>query len=282
VPSSRRRPGPAATSFAPPELPAAAVRRVERQRESGTWSSDLTVCELAAIRSAGFSPAGQVIGSSVHHVAWRSTGVSLHGPTPVVELPDHSRALYSARRMALGRMREEARRLGADGVVAVRLVLRRFEQAPDALEITALGTAIRRWARPLASPFLSTVDGQGFAKLLRAGLVPRAVVLGLSTVHVHTDEPTELLMRGSSVEIPLFGAAVERARSLAMARLARDAENAHADGCVGSDVALDVWRTPCGLDRERDHLLQFTAVATAVARFAPPSRDVPDAVVILR
>lgn len=49
-------------------LPPAAAARVAEVRASGTWSSALSTGEFAAIRSVGFEPVGQVMGSAVYHV----------------------------------------------------------------------------------------------------------------------------------------------------------------------------------------------------------------------
>src|SRR2546423_12653215 len=39
-------------------------------RSSGTWGSSLSTSEFAAIRSAGFEPAGQVLGAAVYNVGY--------------------------------------------------------------------------------------------------------------------------------------------------------------------------------------------------------------------
>ena len=52
------------------QLPPAAQARLGQAREAGTWTSSLSVSEFAAIRSVGFSPVGQVMGSAVYNVGW--------------------------------------------------------------------------------------------------------------------------------------------------------------------------------------------------------------------
>ena len=57
-------------------LPLQAQWRINEQRqrsdagESGAFTSALSVEEFAAIRSVGFSPVGQVLGSAVYNVGW--------------------------------------------------------------------------------------------------------------------------------------------------------------------------------------------------------------------
>jgi uncharacterized protein YbjQ (UPF0145 family) len=266
-------------------LPESALRRVRRQRESGTWNSDLSVTELAAIHSVGFEPAGQVTGSAVYRIGFQ--GIPACGTAPplqsvVVELAAYGGALRDVRRLALDRMIHEAVELRAHGVVGVRLHVRRFEQAANAVEFTAIGTAVRRAGAPrLPKPFLSALDGHDLAKLLRAGMVPCGLAIGIAAVHVHTSETVEQAARWTDVVRADLSDATATVRTRAMARLAEDARAAGADGCVGSHVHLDVWPVACGLRRDRDHVLQFTAIATAVARFGTPAPQAPAPVVSL-
>jgi uncharacterized protein YbjQ (UPF0145 family) len=221
----------------PDGLPAPALRRVRRQGRSGTWNSDLSVPELAAIRSAGFTPAGQVMGCAVYCIPWPGIAAcATSGATrsTAIELGPYGRALDEARRLALRRMTWEAAELGGHGVVGVRLQVRPFDQAPDAVEFSAIGTAVRRdGAAPLAAPFLSALDGQGLAKLLRAGLVPCGMAMGVAAVHVHTSERAELQMSRGDAEVQDFSRAATGVRSLAMRRLTQAALAVHADGLPG-------------------------------------------------
>ena len=66
-------------------LPMRAQWRLAEQRqraergEPGSFTSDLTVEEFAAIRSVGFSPVGQVMGSAVYNVGWAYSGCGYYG-----------------------------------------------------------------------------------------------------------------------------------------------------------------------------------------------------------
>ena len=268
-----------------PGLPEPALRRVRRQRESGTWNSDLSVTELAAIHSVGFEPAGQVTGSAVYRIALQglpACGTAPPGHPMVTELAAYGRALHDVRRLALDRMTREAVELGSHGVTGVRLTVRKFAHAMNAVEFTAIGTAVRRHgADPLPAPFLSALDGSELAKLLRAGMVPCRMAIGLAAVHVHTTKLWEETSRRADVARTDLSVAAAGVRSLAMARLVAEARAAGADGCVGSRLHLDVWPVPCGLRSDHDHVLQFTAVATAVIRFDTPLRRSPELVVSL-
>jgi uncharacterized protein YbjQ (UPF0145 family) len=51
-------------------LPLEAQRRLAIQREDGAFTSTLSVGELHTIRSVGFTPVGQVLGSCVYHIGY--------------------------------------------------------------------------------------------------------------------------------------------------------------------------------------------------------------------
>src|SRR5437588_1737450 len=119
-------------------LPPVAAARVRAGRESGTWSSALSTAEFAAIRSVGFAPVGQVMGTTVVRIGFAGFGGCGYrqgmfgsgrattqtsaqnvwsGFAPLV------RAHYDARRQAIGRLLAECAVLGGDGVVGVRLTV---------------------------------------------------------------------------------------------------------------------------------------------------------------
>jgi hypothetical protein len=198
-------------------LPVTATRRIaEAEAAGGTWSSDLSVDELAAVRAVGFDPVGLVLGGSVYHVAaqwgqsWNyappSQGPSVSGrgaywasfPCPHGwgyhddmrtgynwEHTVFEHGLVTARDLAMSRMLAEAQALGAHGVVGVRVTFSRPGGSAGTLDFTAVGTAIRRaGAAPVPYPFTCHLSGQDFAKLMRIGFVPAALVLGVAAVEV--------------------------------------------------------------------------------------------------
>jgi uncharacterized protein YbjQ (UPF0145 family) len=269
------------------ELPLVAKERIERLRaQPGAFTSDLSVDEFAAIRSVGFEPVSQVMGSSVYQIGFggscpaRGTwGISAFS---VAELTPYAQALYQARWLALNRLSLEAAGVGGHGVVGVHLNMRYLEQSMGIMEYTAIGTAVRRaGAAPLPYPFLSALSGQQFSKLLRAGYVAAGLVMGVSAYQIHSGWSTQFQTQSwSNQEVRQFTDAVGRARQTAMARLEEDISRYGADGCVGSDVGMQVWAVPCyyrrGGEREEleDHVVQFFAIGTAVVRYS--SSQEPD------
>lgn len=251
------------------QLPSRAQERLAQQEQGGTWSSDLSVDELLAIRSSGFEPAGQVMGASVYHLGWQQR---CNGGNQFMSTYTH--ALYSARQMALSRMAQEAAGLGGQGVVGVRFGLRNLGDPGDSrtIEFTALGTAIRRTsAPPLPRPFTSSVSGQEFAKLLAAGYVPMALVIAVSALLIHTGWSTQRQMGwfSGNQEVDLYTQAVTAARHQAMSDLRKHLSEAGADGSVGSTVGFTVHPRECTWqEHKEDHLVEFLALGTAVARFS--------------
>lgn len=265
-------------------LPPVATARLADARRTGTWTSALSTAEFAAIRSAGFEPVGQVMGSAVHHIGWggyagcdygwggraRTSGGGYAGAyAPLVRL------LYDARRLAIGRLLTECAALGGDGVVGVDLTVDRF-RAQDTLEFVALGTAVRALGpvRP-ARPFGSHLGGQDFAKLLGAGYVPVDLVLGVSIGVKHDDWGVRRAVSSwQNQEVQAWTELVRSVRQEARAHLAQDVARTGADGCVLSSSRLSVHVRERG-ENHRDHIAEADMLGTAVARFTPTAGPPP-------
>ncbi len=58
------------------------------------------------------------------------------------ELDVLSKAMYHARELAMSRMRAEATAMGADGIVGVKLTIKRLEWDEHLLEFIAIGTGV--------------------------------------------------------------------------------------------------------------------------------------------
>jgi uncharacterized protein YbjQ (UPF0145 family) len=273
-------------------LPATARRRIkEAEKSGGTWSSDLAVAELAALRAVGFDPVGLVMGSSVYQIAYQygaTYGQSVTGGrgTYVERYPcqhpyahegmrsgynwEHTifeSGITTARNLAMGRLVAEAQALGAHGVVGMRI---RFERQRGGasqvgqLEFTAIGTAVRRAGAPaLPWPFTCHLSGQEFAKLLRVGIVPAAYVMGVAAVEVDAGCTLEYQERSSvNQELAQPTAAIQRCREIAVAHLEHEAEQV-GEGVIG--VELHIAQHRLGLGAE---IFELQASGTAVRRFA--------------
>src|SRR3954470_19656722 len=78
--------------------------------------SELGVTEFLALARAGFYPRGLAVGTCVY-----SAGSQYNWTVQTAEITSLSEAMRQARRIAIDRMRKQARALQADGVVDVRL-----------------------------------------------------------------------------------------------------------------------------------------------------------------
>ena len=244
-------------------LPKHALERLQGLREAGQsggiFTSDLSVNEFLMVREAGFEPLGLVVGSCIYHV-----GIQYGAWGQNQELNVISQAMYQARELAMTRMEQEALTLMADGVVGVRLEVKRLGWDSDILEFMAIGTAISHSAGhpgfkgPKGMPFTSDLSGQDFWMLLRAGHRPLAMVMGSCVYHVaHQGVFKAMGNVGRNVEITQFTQAMYDARELAMERMQNEAKEAVADGVVGVQLHE-------GSHNWQPHVIEFFAVGTAV------------------
>ena len=141
----------------------------------GVFTSDLSVSEYVLLGEAGFEPLGFVVGSSIYHV-----GLQVGRWNQNTELQVLTQAMYSARELAMARMRAEADHLAADGIVGVQLRMQMYAWGQNCLEFVATGTAVRHLTgqgahrAPDGRAFTSDLSAQDFFRLLAAGAVPVA------------------------------------------------------------------------------------------------------------
>jgi uncharacterized protein YbjQ (UPF0145 family) len=231
--------------------------------EAGVFTSDLSVSEYVLLGEAGFEPLGFVVGSSIYHVGLQ---VSRWGRNQ--ELQVLTQAMYNARENAMARMRAEADHLAADGIVGVQLRMQMYSWGQNCLEFVATGTAVRHLAghgahrAPDGRAFTSDLSAQDFFRLLAAGAVPVAFVLGTCVYHIaHQGVLQSLRQVGQNQEMMQFTQGVYEARELALARMQAEAAAAKSSGIVGVlvEVKNHVWG---------EHATEFLATGTAVRRLA--------------
>jgi uncharacterized protein YbjQ (UPF0145 family) len=229
------------------------------QHETGVFTSDFSVNEFLLVRKAGFEPIGLCVGICVYHV-----GIQYGSWNQNQELDVLSKAMYHARELAMARMRAEASAMGADGIVGVKLTIKRLEWDEHLLEFMALGTGVVHGAGHQGfrahdgGPFTSDLSGQDFWSLLHSGYRPVEMVMGSCVYHVaHRGPLAAIRTTGQNVELENFTAAMYEARELAIERMQFEAAAAKAEGVVGVDIheGSHGWRT---------HVIEFFAIGTAV------------------
>jgi uncharacterized protein YbjQ (UPF0145 family) len=233
----------------------------------GVFTSDLSVSEYVLLGEAGFEPLGFVVGSSIYHVGLQ---VGRWGQNQ--ELQVLTQAMYSARELAMARMRAEGDLLGADGIVGVQLRMQMYAWGQDVLEFVATGTAVRAIGgtgvhrAPDGRAFTSDLSAQDFFRLLAGGAVPVAFVLGTCVYHIaHQSAFQAMRQTGQNQEMVQFTQGVYEARELALTRMQAEATQAGSSGIVGVSVSVlnHVWG---------EHATEFLATGTAVRRLAEEHR----------
>jgi uncharacterized protein YbjQ (UPF0145 family) len=259
--------GPSSNAIWEPQAADTRLAHTAGADPSGVFTSDLSVSEYVLLGEAGFEPLGFVVGSSIYHV-----GLQVGRWSKNQELQVLTQAMYDARELAMARMRAEADHLGADGIVGVNLRMQMYAWGQNCLEFVATGTAVRALAgqgahkAPDGRAFTSDLSAQDFFRLLAAGAVPVAFVLGTCVYHVaHQGMMQSLRQVGQNAEMPQFTQGVYEARELALSRMQVEASQARASGIVGVGVIVQnhVWG---------EHATEFLATGTAIRRLSEEHR----------
>src|SRR6201994_2550715 len=250
-----------------PEAAEGRLARTAGAAQAGVFTSDLSVSEYVLLGEAGFEPLGFVVGSSIYHV-----GLQIGRWSQNAELQTLTQAMYNARELAMARMQAEADHLGADGIVGVSLRLQMYAWGQEVLEFVATGTAVKAISgngahrAPDGNAFTSDLSAQDFFRLLAAGAVPVAFVLGTCVYHIaHQSAMQALRQMGQNQEMQQFTQGVYDARELALTRMQAEATQAQAGGIVGVNVAVSnhVWG---------EHATEFLATGTAIRRLGDEHR----------
>ncbi len=253
-----QQPMVATTAGGVPQDAIARLRRGGGEGGSALFTSDLSVSEFVLLNEMEMRPLGLVLGSSIYHVGFQLGNLFVNQELNVL-----SQAMYEARELAMTRMEEEAEVLGADGIVGVRLQVGSYGWAPNALEFTAVGTAIKTpegqgYRRAGGRPFTCDLSVQDYYKLTLAGYAPVQLVIGSCVYHIaHQGFVQAMKTVGNNIELPNYTEAIYEARELAMSRMQAEAEEHGAEGVVGVEIVErnHIWET---------HVLEFLAVGTSI------------------
>jgi uncharacterized protein YbjQ (UPF0145 family) len=118
-----------------------APRRFQNKRDR-PFTSDLSGQDFCTLLRAGYRPLGLVMGNCVYHIAAPSVGRFVRRLARNAELPEYTQALYNSRELAMSRMQQEARALGARGVVGANVHERTHTWGARTIEFLAMGTAV--------------------------------------------------------------------------------------------------------------------------------------------
>ena len=211
------------------------------------------------------------MGSTVYHVGWQRTPIYQS-----MELITLSHAQTHARQLALSRLQQEARLLGAHGVIGVRLDRRSYDWGANLLEFAAVGTAVNVPGQSLPEhPFVCALSGQEYYALQRGGYAPVGFAFGTCTYYHVASYTTQWAGQGGffgggammNMELTDYTQAVYVARHEAQTRLASDAARVRGEGVVGVVVEKNVQTHEVETNQQtrRDLIVEFTALGTVIA-----------------
>jgi uncharacterized protein YbjQ (UPF0145 family) len=276
-PEQQRRIDASTQSIAAGGLPLNAVDRLTEQANrnaSGNrfFTSDLSPQELMLTRQCGFEPLGQVMGSCVFQVGWQ-TLPSGNWFVQSGELAVLSGAQSEARQLAFSRLRQEAKLLGADGVVGVKLTRQGTATQLGMVEYIAIGTAVRRIGAPPRAehtePFVSNLNGQDHWKLRQAGMMPVGFVFGNSVWYQYPDWRSQnIMLSWSNGELVSLSQATYTAREIAMSHLEQEAAGLRASGVVGvtfeNHIEIVSGQAQANSSNQGGFLMYCTVFGTAI------------------
>ena len=252
-------------------LPGGAERRLNALRQNGKFfTSNLSVNELIVAATEGVRPLGQVMGSTVYHVGWQFT--PLYRSTELTAL---SHAQYQARLLAISRLQQEARLLGAHGVIGVRLERQAYAWGENLIEFSARGTAVALPEMPVPEhPFVCALSGQEFYALRRGGFFPVGFAFGTCTYYHVASSSNQWVTQGGifgvgslqNIELTDYTQAIYTARQLAMTQMSHEATRVSAEGIVGVTIEKSIQTREVEVNNtpRRDLVVEFTAMGTAI------------------
>jgi len=247
---------------------------------AAAWGSLLSTRDFAAITSVGFHPVGPVLGVAVVHLGYLNRGGKCAGGGSRISRTNLAsaesgpfnlqlRKRQGVYRQVLARAIEECRALDGDGIVGMRLTIKPFPAGGT--EFSVQGTAVRARGdiRP-ASPFTSHLSPPEFARLLRAGWVPTALVFGIALGARHDDVRTRSqTRRAANNEIRGYTELVKDTRRDARGQLGKAVADQGADGVVVSEMTLQIGERECpAQEGTHDHVAEAAILGTSIAAVA--------------
>lgn len=258
-------------------IPLAAEQRM-RELATGAmgFTSGLSVADFALCREAGVRPVGQVMGSSVYKVGWANYpwGSGWQSNAMTVEMETLTNAWNEARKLALGRLAEEAELAGCHAVVDVTFENRRHEFLSDEIEIVVNGTAAVLDGAPAGGrPVLTDLSLPDYLLLRRGGYEPIGIVTATSIFYVVPGSATRQLTSGwqrfqPNQELTDFTQGVYEAREQALGRANSEAWRLGATGLVGVSVDqhVAVREVEQNNRSRKDLIVTFHVIGTGIVQ----------------
>jgi uncharacterized protein YbjQ (UPF0145 family) len=261
-------------------LPDVARARLARYDEVGLKTSLLSVAGHVGVESVGLRPVGEVMGCIVQNIGFTGMNYGMGGFVGSVSFDPYVRALYHGYDTALARLTTEARSMGADGIVGIRLTRSRL--GDNAQEFVALGTAVR--AQSTRRPkrlFTTDLAGQDVAKLMQAGWVPVRIAIGIAVESQFLDwaSRSQMSVMAGNAEVTAYTQLINRVRAKSRQSFATHARGTRADGAIVASMSLRSWHQEAG----NAPLLcaEASVFGTTIARFHTGERAPTKALTIM-
>ncbi len=251
----------------PGSLPDSARARLDRLRSGAPLhTSYLTSASAAALRSVGFTAAGDVMGCATSQISStyvptcrssRDTQTAVRtGGSPPGGGPGYLGLVRGLYAKTLRRLADEAVAMGADGVVGITLTSTERDQVT---EVVALGTGVRAGTRQRAArPFTTDLAATDVAKLLGEGWAPVSLHVAAQIGVRHLDPTSAQLMRasgsrwtksmvwaGGNAEVAGPSELVHETKAATRSVLAGQIAAVGADGCLLSRLDVTIEEKEC-------------------------------------
>lgn len=255
-------------------LPPYVMERLQEQKEGiMPWTSNLSINDWLVLKQFGIKPVGQVMGSSYYHMAYSMSNYS--GQWVSGNLQTIEQALRQNRELALQRLAMEAKALGAQAVVDVKLYQKKPEFYSHAVEFVAIGTAVRIVSQiPVKEPVLCSVNALELAKLMMSGMFPVGFVLGISVYYQYSSVRDRNITQSwfsGNMEMINHTESVYKVRHQAIRNMKEQAKKVLAQGILADETELNVIPIEVersDSDKREDHILEFVASGTAIIEFS--------------
>jgi uncharacterized protein YbjQ (UPF0145 family) len=258
-------------------LPTRAEQRL-RETSNDLFTTDLSVNQFALAAPSAVRPLTQVMGSSVYHVGWQRTPGGWSWQAGSQELSVLSDAWNEARRLAFGRLSQEAALAGAHAVVGMKVTTGAHDWLAGAVEYVAFGTAVRVEGIDAAEPVLTDLSLQEYWQLRRAGYRPVGLFGSSGVFYVVSSwgQQRSLGWGGwANQELHDFTQGLYDAREVTIGRVTAQARASHADGLVGVSLKYDVREVEVdrGGGNRTDLMITMHVLGTAIAQEEPATEQ---------
>jgi len=211
-------------------------------------------CQL----DCGFRPIQFVFGNVAYSVGLSGGVMGTLRSFGRGEVHEWSEVFNHTRHLALERISEQARSVGANAVLGINTTIAPFQGVQ---EMIMIGTASHHPDLPpefAGKPLTSDLTNEEMWNVIHMGYVPIELVLGVSVYSIGVMGSFAAMFKSFSTgEIPEVTNLIYDARENALGKIARDAEKAGADDVVG--IKTYIQHMGSGI-------IEFMAVGTAVKK----------------